>query len=274
MKLQPYLDRIGYHGRVEPNIATLTALQEAHVCSVPFENLDLLLRRPVTTRVEDAYHKIVNNLRGGWCYEQNGLFGWALSEIGFDVARTAANVMRDERGEAGEAGHLCLLVRLPDSGTRYLVDVGFGGSLIRPIALREARYEQEPFQLGLERLDDGYWRFWESLGKGKFSFDFAEEPACESSLARKSAVLQTDPASHFVINLVAQKRSRRAHRMLRGRVFRVARAGFSKSRIVDSPEALVSLLANEFRLKVPGIAELWPQITARHEELFATGSVQ
>ena len=68
---------------------------------------------------------------------------------------------------------------------KYLVDVGFGGSMIKPIALKEAQYDQPPFTLGLEKLDDHYWRFWENLGAGKFSFDFTEDPACESLLAKK-----------------------------------------------------------------------------------------
>lgn len=41
MRLQLYLDRINYDGVVEPIFATLAALQEAHVCSVPLENLDV-----------------------------------------------------------------------------------------------------------------------------------------------------------------------------------------------------------------------------------------
>ena len=76
MKLQRYLDRINYGGSLEPSFATLAALQKAHVCSVPFENLDVQLGRPLSTSIQEAYEKIVINMRGGWCYEQNGLFGW------------------------------------------------------------------------------------------------------------------------------------------------------------------------------------------------------
>ena len=148
MKLQPYLDRIEYGGPVEPNVDTLAALQEAHVCSVPFENLDVQLGRSLTTRIEDAYEKIVASNRGGWCYEQNGLFGWALSKIGFNVTRIAASVMREQKGAASEASHLCLLVESPESKTRYLADVGFGGSMIRPIALQEAQHDQPHISMG------------------------------------------------------------------------------------------------------------------------------
>lgn len=271
MKLQHYLDRIAYGGTVEPSLTTLAALQKAHVCSVPFENLDVQLGRPVSIHVEDAYKKIVVNSRGGWCYEQNGLFGWALSEIGFEVTRIAASVMRDERGKVSEASHLCLLVKPPQSKTKYLADVGFGSSMIKPIALTEAQHDQPPFKLGLERLDDHYWRFWESLGDGKFSFDFKEEPACESALEEKSAFLQSDSSSVFVLNLVAQLRSRNQHCALRGRVFSVARPGAIQSTTVDSPEALVALLTTEFHLDDLEFAGLWPKISARHEEIFGAG---
>jgi len=272
MKLQHYLDRIGYSGPVEPTLATLAALQQVHVCSVPFENLDVQLGRPLSILVDDAYEKIVLNSRGGWCYEQNGLFGWALSEIGFDVRRIAASVMREQSGAESEASHLCLLITSPESNTKYLADVGFGGSMIKPITLAEGDHDQPPFKLGLERLDDGYWRFWESLGKGRFTFDFIDEPACESSLAKKCTKLQSDPSSSFVLNLTAQLRSPDQHSMLRGRVLTVAKAGATESKTLNSPEELVSALANDFHLDVHETTALWPRIVKRHEKLFGADS--
>ena len=268
MKLQRYLERIKYSGSIEPCFATLAALQQAHVCTVPFENLDVQLGRPLSIGIESAYEKIVVNSRGGWCYEQNGLFGWVLSEMGFDIIRIAASVMREKRGEESAASHLCLVVSSPESDTRYLSDVGFGGSMIKPIALKEAEYDQPPFKLRLKKLDDRYWRFSESIGDGAFTFDFTEEPARESSLAGKSEFLQSNPSSSFVLNLVAQQRSLDEHRTLRGRVFSVAGSGGTTSKTIDSPEALVLILANEFRLNVDEVAGLWPKIAARHEEVF------
>jgi N-hydroxyarylamine O-acetyltransferase len=274
MKLSKYLERIEYKGMGEPNVATLVALHEAHVCSVPFENLDVQLGRTLSTLIEDAYEKIVNNARGGWCYEQNGLFGWALSEIGFGVTRIAASVMREQKGAASNASHLCLLVTSANSETSYLTDVGFGGSMIRPIPLREAEYDQPPFKIGLERLDDRYWRYWESQGEGKFSFDFIEEPACEVALAKKCENLQNDPTSNFVLNLVAQQRSPGEHRMVRGRVLSVARAAGTESRMMASSADLVETLRHEFRLDVHEVAALWPKIIKRHEALFGPDSSQ
>ena len=270
MDLQHYLARIGYRGGTRPDLAALIALQQSHICSVPFENLDVQLGRRLTTDVGAAYEKIVTNGRGGWCYEQNGLFGWALSEFGFNVTRLAADVMRQDRGDSAKANHLCLLVSYPGSTVDYLVDVGFGGSMIEPIRLAESEYAQPPFRIGLRRLEDSYWRFWENIGNGEFSFDFVAEPASEVALARKCEVLQTDPSSVFTLNLVAQLRSRDQHSALRGRVLTTATQAGVKSRTLDSADALVTTLAKRFHLDVPEVANLWPRIAARHEEYLHT----
>ncbi len=270
MKLQPYLKRIDYRGGVRPDHSVLAALQQAHICTVPFENLDVQFGRPVTLSAEDAYDKIVVNNRGGWCYEQNGLFAWALTEIGFEVTRAAAAVMRQDRGDVSLGNHLCLLVRVPGSTARFLVDVGFGGSMIRPIPLVESEHSQPPFHLGLKKVADDYWRFWEDLGEGKFSFDFVAEPADETALRDKCESLQSSPSSSFVLNLVAQLRSQEQHKVLRGRVLRIASAtGITTQTLMTGDEVVVTLRSH-FGLDLPEVADLWPKIAARHEEIHRT----
>lgn len=271
MNLGDYLRRIGHAAATRPDIDTLRGVLRAHVSSVPFENLDVQLGRPVTTAVEDAYEKIVRGRRGGWCYEQNGLFGWALEEIGFDVTRVAAGVRRDAVGDEALANHLCLLVRVPERGETFLADVGFGGSLFDPVPLAELRARHEPFDVGLRRLDDGYWQFWEDAGDGEFNFDFRPEPASEEELGRKCRELQTDPDSTFVLNLVVQMRAPTSHVSLRGRVLTRRDSGGESVRMLDSPDQLVQVLADEFALDAPQTADLWTAIVARHETLFGTG---
>jgi N-hydroxyarylamine O-acetyltransferase len=274
MQLQHYLDRITYHGEIRPSVDVLFGLHRAHVCAIPFENFDVHLGRPVSIEADAAYEKIVVNNRGGWCYEQNGLFAWALAEIGFDVTRIAAAVMRQDRGEVADANHLCLQVVSPGSELTYLADVGFGGSLLQPIELCESEHGQAPFRLGLRRLDDSGWRFWEDIGRGEFSFDFRAEAAAENALRGKCDFLQTDPSSGFVLNTVAQIRLPTQHKSLRGRVFSVATQNGVESTILDSPEQLVDTLAEQFSLDLPESADLWPGIAARHEILRAEKAVE
>jgi N-hydroxyarylamine O-acetyltransferase len=272
MRLQSYFDRIGYGGGNAPGFDALCELLQSHIRAVPFENLDVQLGRPLTTAAEDAYAKIVERRRGGWCYEQNGLFGWVLSEMGFDVTRIAATVARDERGDEAIANHLCLVVRCPDAPENWLVDVGFGGSMIRPIELAEGDHEQAPFRLGLRRIKGNRWRFWEYLDDGEFSFDFAAERADEAALGNRCEFLQRDPGSVFVQNLVVQLRTRNRHLSLRGRVLQTSSANGIETRLLTSARQLESTLTDVFGLHVPEVTDLWPKIEARHEALFGVDS--
>jgi len=265
--LQDYLKRIAYDGDITPSLGVLENLLAHHVQSVPFENLDVQLGKRLTTKPADAYEKIVGTRRGGWCYEQNGLFGWALSEVGFEVTRVAAAVMRIERGDVAHANHLCLLVRPTDADQTFLVDVGFGGSMIAPIPLAESDHQQAPFRIGLLKTNDDHWRFWEDLGKGEFSFDFQAETADEVALSDKCDFLQTDPSSGFVQNLVAQIRLPDQHKTLRGKVFSLATSSGVETTILSSADELLAVLRDEFRLDVPGVRDLWQRIEERHAEL-------
>src|SRR5205085_8232372 len=98
-RVQAYLDRIGYDGPTEPGLITLTGLQRAHMLSVPFENLDVHLGRRLVLDPAANFEKIVGRRRGGWCFELNGLFGWLLEQLGFDVTLLGSRVdIGDGRG--------------------------------------------------------------------------------------------------------------------------------------------------------------------------------
>ncbi len=267
MRLSAYFERIGWSGAVTPTLDTLSDLIRAHNHTVPFENLDVQLGKTLTTRVEDAYDKIVNAGRGGWCYEQNGLFGWALSQIGFDVQRIAASVMRAPRGPTSHANHLTLLVSSPCEDAQWLADVGFGGSLLHPIRLEEGTHYHAPFTVGLRQLDDGFWQFWESVGHGEFSFDFENASADERALSERCHYLQTSQDSGFVQNFVCQLRRPDSHIVLRGRVLSLITSDGKSRRVLESADELVATLSEEFRLVAPEAASLWGRICERHDEL-------
>lgn len=273
MQLGDYLQRIGWSVEATPTLDTLGALLRAHNHTIPFENLDVQLGKTVTTSVNDAYEKIVNAGRGGWCFEQNGLFGWALSQIGFDVQRVSASVMRAPHEPVSRADHLTLLVSLPRDDALWLVDAGFGGSLLHPVRLREGTHYHPPFSVGLRQLGDDCWQFWESLGDGETSFDFEQVPADERAMADRSHYLQTSPESGFVQNLVCQLRRPGSHVVLRGRVFTEVTSDGRSQRVLDSAEDFVATLRDEFNLIAPEAARLWGRICERHSELFGRDEV-
>lgn len=276
MKLDAYLERIGFHrfdfgAPLAADLRTLNALHRAHQLAVPFENLDVQLQRPVSLDAAASYAKIVERRRGGWCYEMNGLMGWVLKQLGFDVTRMSAGVMREQAGDVRLGNHLCLLVRL--EGQPYLVDVGFGGSLLEAMPLKASTVEQAPYRLGFSQTSDGYWRFAELAPDGDpFTFDFRAEPADEALLATKCDYQQFDATSSFVQNLIVQRRAGDAHWSLRGRVLSAVRPTGVEKRLLSSAAELVSTLHERFDLDVPEAASLWPAICARHDAVFGARS--
>lgn len=128
-----YLDRIGAERPDVLDLDALARLQHAHLVAVPFENLDVFERRPVSVDQQAILAKIVGG-RGGWCFENNGSFAWLLDQLGFVVRRLGAAVLLD--GPNTLVDHHTIEVQLDDSA--WLVDVGFGDSFIRPLDLNRA----------------------------------------------------------------------------------------------------------------------------------------
>jgi N-hydroxyarylamine O-acetyltransferase len=127
-----YLERIGYGGWARPDLLTLAALQRAHLTAVPFENLDVYYRRGVEVGVDWALDKVLDRERGGWCFELNTAFAELLRAIGFEVGIRAAEVMWG-RPAPESPDHMTIEVLI--EGRSWLVDVGFGDAMCRPLAL-------------------------------------------------------------------------------------------------------------------------------------------
>src|SRR4051794_2350417 len=100
MNKQAYLDRIGYQGNLEPSPAVLARLHRQHVWSVPFENLDIHYGKAIVLDEGALFKKVVENHRGGFCYELNLLFHGLLAELGFQSRIIAARIV-DSQGKLG-----------------------------------------------------------------------------------------------------------------------------------------------------------------------------
>ena len=130
LDVERYLDRIGFTKSVAVDLPALEDLQRAHLSHVAFENLHVAARLGVRTDLQWSLSKIVDQQRGGWCFEVNGAFGALLEALGFEVIRLGAAVLL--AGPTTVIDHLTLEVMLDEP---FLVDVGFGESFVRPLAL-------------------------------------------------------------------------------------------------------------------------------------------
>lgn len=174
MNLQAYLDRIQYSGSLRPQPAVLRAVQRAHLLSVPFENLDIHLGRPLSLDPAALFDKIVTRRRGGFCYELNGLLAEALAEMGFGVVRVSAMAAEDGGGFSPEFDHLALLVTCPAAPAAeagpYLADVGWGNGPREPLRMAEWEAQAQPEAAGARvfrlRPQDGFLVLEERGGRG------------------------------------------------------------------------------------------------------------
>ncbi|GJL91367.1 arylamine N-acetyltransferase family protein [Hyphococcus sp.] len=267
MNLNTYLNRIGYAGVVRADAPTLKAVHRAHVQTIPYENLDVQFGTPVTRSAADAYDKIVKRRRGGWCYEMNGLLGWALEEIGFKVDRLAGAVGRDERGDASVGNHLVLIVQLDEL---WLADAGFGDGLIEAIPLKSGAFHNGPYQCRIDDIGGGWLRYHSDPRTGGPTFDFNRAVSDDRLLEDLCRYLQTGEDSPFVLNAVVQRWMPDHHASIRGRVFTRLGAGEKMTETIETAEQYVGVLKSAFNLDLPDAASLWPKISARHDEIFAS----
>ncbi|PKB25944.1 N-hydroxyarylamine O-acetyltransferase [Novosphingobium kunmingense] len=264
--LDAYLQRIGHDGPLGADLSTLRALHRAHVLAIPFENLEVQFGGEPSMDPDAIFAKLVERRRGGWCYEQNGLFGRVLETLGFAVTRLAGGVMREMAGEQFVGNHLALKVVV--DGDPWLCDVGFGSTQIEPLPLAEGPWTAAPLSGELQRTEDGYWRLAIIGGPMPLSFDFRDAPADEQRLQDLCAWQASDEQSIFVQNLAVQQRRPEGHAMLRGKVLTETTAAGIATHEIPSDAALVATLRDHFGLDVPEAAHLWPKIEERHAALF------
>ncbi|MBX3576945.1 MAG: arylamine N-acetyltransferase [Rhizobiaceae bacterium] len=272
MDLGAYLDRIGLRGRPEATLDGLRAVHRAQALSIPYENIDVQLGAPTGLDIGPIFDKLVTRRRGGWCYEANGLLGWALREIGFEVTRVAGGVLREVRGDSAITNHLVLLVRV--DGVDYLADQGFGDGIREPIPVTAGSYRQGELEFRLVDTADGYWRLCNHAFGYPPSFDFRAEPANEAALATRCEWLQTSPESGFVQSLVVQKMEENAVVCLTGRVLRRKTAGGQTKRLLNGPAELADVLDAAFGIRGVDVERLWPKVVARHDALFGDRPIE
>ncbi|XXT15788.1 arylamine N-acetyltransferase [Sorangium sp. So ce429] len=252
--LEAYLARIGYRGALAPTREVLDALHTAHVYSIPFENLDILLGRPIRIDLASVQAKLVRARRGGYCFEQNALFVAALRRIGFKVTTLLARV-RFQRSDVGPRSHMLALIDLP--GGPFLADVGFGGpGLTRSLPLVEGESHAQELDVVALRREGSSWVLESRTGESPqdlYAFTLEESYPVDYEVANHYT--STHPSSLFVSNVLASITSPEARLTLRNRQLGVLRGGqFERFELGD--DELLDVLKNRFGLELPAGAQL------------------
>jgi N-hydroxyarylamine O-acetyltransferase len=251
--LDAYFLRIGYSGDRSPTLATLHAIAEAHVQSIPFENLDVLLGRGVSLLDEDVDRKLVASRRGGYCFEHNTLMLRVLAELGFAV-RPLAGRARVSRPRDVTPARTHVFVHVDLDGEPFIMDVGVGG-LSSTAALRflpgvEQETPHEPRRFVYE---EGRWFHQAKLGDvwaDVSEFSLEEMPSIDREVA--NWYTSAHPLSHFRDRLmVARARPGGGRVTLLNRELTERSGEETTRRLVASPEELLEVLRLHFDLDFP-----------------------
>lgn len=253
-----YFRRIGYDGSRAPTLAVLRAVQLRHALSIPFENLDPLLRRPVPLDLESLQGKLLSGRRGGYCFEQNRLFQQALEALGFRVTGLLARVLwMVPAGKQVPRTHMLLRVEI--EGADHLADVGFGGQTptgpLRLVAGIEQATPHGPFRL----LGDGDgFRMEGKLGgewRPLYRFDLQAQTPADYEMG--NWYTSTHPQSRFLNNLIAALPAADRRFALLNREFAVHHLdGPSERRVLADAREIRKVLEEVFGLTPPGGADL------------------
>jgi N-hydroxyarylamine O-acetyltransferase len=266
--LDGYFRRIGYSGSVAPDRDTLEALHRLHPQAIAFENLDPLLGVPVRLDAATLEAKLVRSGRGGYCYEHNLLFMYVLKALGFSVRGLGARVLWGApEGAVPARAHMLLCVDL--AGTRYVADVGFGGTTpTAPLRLDSAAAQptaHEPFRLasaGDEFVlqaaigQSAIGQSWQSL----YRFDLQEQFQADYEIVNWYQC--TNPNSYFTSNLMAARPAPGRRYALRNSELAVHHLnGPTERRVLRNAAELRDTLSGTFGLALPGGAGLETLLT-------------
>ena len=207
--IEEYLKRIGFTGDAHADLETLNRVQELHVMSVPYENLEIMERKPLTLDIPSLYDKIVTRGRGGYCFELNGLYAWLLEGIGYKITQHFGRWLREEPLESPMRRHR--VIRVPLEGKEYICDVGVGMTAPRRPLVFEFDIVQEisgeSYRIVHHPINIYVVEYLSSSGSFKPLYCFNDDPCISIDYFQPHYYCTTHPDSVFIRNTMCYVRT-------------------------------------------------------------------
>lgn len=250
VNLPAYFKRIGFEGTLRPNLVTLQCLHLAHATTIPFENIDPLLGRPVRIDLASVQTKLITARRGGYCFEQNTLFAAVLEQLGFTVTRLAARVHVNTDRVLPRTHKL---LRVETESRSWICDVGFGSwGPLEPIELKSGHeVRQGDWMLRLQQAGSSYILQCPQCPVGTDLYSFTLEPQLPVDFEPANHYCSTHPQSRFVLTLTAQRAGLTERVLLRNREFIVSRADGITTQQIATEAELREILEVRFGIALP-----------------------
>lgn len=249
MDAKKYLRRLGIENFDVPvNAESLKNLQKRHLLSVPFENLDIHWKRPISLDTVRFYEKIVGDRRGGFCYELNGLFCELLNKIGFRSRMISARVATADNEFSREFDHMAILTET--GGENFLVDVGFGDFTAEPLkfVLEVEQTDANGVFLIRKHTDDYFLVAKKHGDEWKSEYIFKNSAHGLAEYAEMCDFHQTSPESHFTQGKICSLMLDGGRKTLTDKKFIETRNGVKSETVINSDEEFNAHLEREFQI--------------------------
>lgn len=250
MNTSAYLKRINFEGVPNVDLGTFKKLHEHHLSHVPFENLDIQYKKEIVLEQKHIFNKVVENRRGGFCYEVNYLFQQLLLQLGYDVKKISAQIV-DETETGPEFDHLALIVKL--NGNNWLADVGFGDLFVKPLNIDTAdtqydgrhyfkieNVDKKNFLLSMSTNGTGFEK------KYIFQTDAKEIEQFEAECQFK----QQDPSSYFVKNKIVTRPIGQGRKTIFNEKYTFKTGSAKTEFMIENKEDEIRILKKEFNITI------------------------
>ena len=238
--LEDYYARLGISAGEGPTLARLEEIQRAQLCTIPYENFDVLLGRGVNLSPDHLYPKLLNSARGRYCFELNGLFFAALLAEGFKARRLLGRVHLV--GDPTGRGHQISLVTI--DGKDWIADTGNGAICSRvPLPLETDTVtlsDGTPFRLVDHAL--GYMLQVQQGGQWRDVYSFDLMPVLDADIDYGNHFTSTHPSSFFLHNRIAVLGHSDGQTIIFNDTCTVIRGGTSTSEAIPDDETYLDLL--------------------------------
>jgi N-hydroxyarylamine O-acetyltransferase len=244
MNKEAYLKRIGFLGSHKPILSKLHKLHELHV------NLDIHLNKKIVLARNRIYKKVVEQMRGGFCYELNYLFSQLLKELGYSCKIISARIFNSQGKRGPMFDHMAILVR---HQTNWLLDVGFGDLFLKPIALLKDQIQTDGLNFfKISKYNSSDYVLLMSADGVKFEkkYTFNVTPQSISHFKKICLDKQINSNSYFVKNLVCTKPTKVGRITVFNNKLIERKLLTKKETLINDNVELLEILKNRFNISI------------------------
>jgi N-hydroxyarylamine O-acetyltransferase len=249
MDIDKYLKRINFKKKIFIDNQSLINLHENHVMNVPFENLDVHYKKPFDLDINKIFSKVVDNYRGGFCYELNYLFNELLSNIGFNSRIIEARIYDDQAILGPRYDHMAILV---ETDKKYLLDVGFGDLFVQPLEIKDDIQIERSNKFKIDILNKYSFLLTQSSNQIDYfkKYEFYLNEVQIQDFENICLDKQMNPFSYFVKNTVCTKPTALGRLTVFNNKFIEKKGMNRREYLIENDEVLREILSSKFSINL------------------------